>query len=93
MMADAVGMVARNSFSQKRRSWGEIAGFRIGRYKLSEATYLIYLKDDPPRRVFAEQVPRFARTRLDTQKSRIVTELSARIALPALAQADSRVAR
>jgi hypothetical protein len=93
LIADMVSVLVRSRFSTERPSWGEVARFRIGRYKLSEATCLIYLKDDPLRSVFAEQAPRLAWTRLDTRKSRVVTELSARIVQPALAQADSRVTR
>lgn len=93
LIADVVSVLVRSRFSTKRLSWGGVAGFRIGRYKLSEATCSIRLEDDPSRRVFVEQVPRLAQTRLDTRRSRIVTELSARIAQAALTQADSWATR
>jgi hypothetical protein len=80
LITESTGIVVRNIFSTTHLSWGEIAGFRIGRYKLMGAVCLIEMRDGSSTYAFAIQVPNIARGRPETRESRMVDELNAQLA-------------
>jgi hypothetical protein len=80
LIADASGVMVRNLYGNQHLSWGEIAGFRIGRYKLLGAVCLIDLRDGSSRHAFAIQVPNIARGHSETRESRMVADLNTRLA-------------
>jgi len=73
------GVVIRNLFSTRVVPWSEIAGFRIGRYKLLGAVCLVDLKEGSSEHAWAIQIPNRASRSNETKEQRMIAQLNERL--------------
>jgi len=80
VIADKSGVAIRNRFSTRKLSWHDIAGFRLGRYKLLNDVCVVDLKDGSSTPALAIAVPKINQGQEVTSQSRMVDELNALLA-------------